>query len=344
MKLDEQVYAFYRPTIEKKGFCPPILDVKVMRAASDMTFNDKKEIIPIRSSRDVRIPSPDAGSGESLRLRIFTPYEGNQFPVLLYFHGGGFIMHNIESHDALCRKLALTLGFVVVSVGYRLAPEHPYPAAVEDAEAAYRWVRESAPAQGWNANKIYAAGDSAGATLSAALVLKLAGNATEPGTQEGRLAEPALAQGARPAGSGTPAQNAAESALAGLLLLYGVYGAADLSTCESGRLFSGGDYVLPKEMLDFCDRLYVGNADRNDPLLYPGNAKDFRCFPPCVIVAADFDPLRDDSYAFADLLENAGVPVTRVRAAGMMHGFALHWHRFRRAEEILLKACSALVG
>ena len=235
-------------------------------------------------------------------------------------------MHNIESHDALCRKLAVTLGFVVVSVGYRLAPEHPYPAALEDAEAAYRWVRAHAAANSWNAERIYAGGDSAGATISAALALKLAGSAATHGT-----ADTAAAHG-----------QPDTAALSGLLLLYGVYGAVDPAASESCGEFGGGDFVLPKEMLEFCDRMYVGSADRTDPLLYPGLATDFSGFPPCVVVTADFDPLRDDGLAFADKVERAGIPVTRIRAEGMMHGFALHWHRFRRAEAILLQACSAL--
>ena len=326
-KLDDQVYAFYRSSIERKAFMPPRLDVKLMRAASDMTFNDRKEILPIWKTQDVEIP-------DSLRLRIYTPHEGKAFPVLLFFHGGGFIMHNIESHDALCRKLAVTLGFVVVSVGYRLAPEHPYPAALEDAEAAYRWVRAHAAANNWNADRIYAGGDSAGATISAALALKLAGSAARgpaDTTAAHELSDSAAALG-----------QPDKAALSGLLLLYGVYGAVDLAASGSCGEFGGGDFVLPKEMLEFCDRLYVGSADRTDPLLYPGLATDFSGFPPCVVVTADFDPLRDDGLAFADKVERAGIPVTRIRAEGMMHGFALHWHHFHRAEAILLQACSAL--
>ena len=345
-KLDEQVYAFYRSSIERKAFMPPRLDVKLMRAASDMTFNDRKEILPIWKTQDVEISGP-------LRLRVYTPHEGNTFPVLLFFHGGGFIMHNIESHDALCRKLAVTLGFAVVSVGYRLAPEHPYPAALEDAEAACRWVRSHAAENGWNADRIYAGGDSAGATISAALALKLAGSAAarEPSDTAAALGQSDTAAVREPSDSavalGQPDTAAAvgqsdTAALSGLLLLYGVYGAVDLVDSKSCREFGGGDFVLPQEMLEFCDRLYAGSADRIDSLLYPGLATDFSGFPPCVVVTADFDPLRDDGLAFADKVERAGIPVTRIRAEGMMHGFALHWHRFRRAEATLLQACSAL--
>ena len=153
MQLDPQVYAFYEKNIKSRGFVPPALDVREMRKAADAAFNDKTQILPIYKWEEVR--------AENLRMRIYTPHRGLDpekgrklpdpgAPVLIYFHGGGFIMHNVESHDALCRKLAVTLGWYVVSVDYRLAPEYPYPAAVEDAEKAWRWARENAAERGWD--------------------------------------------------------------------------------------------------------------------------------------------------------------------------------------------------
>jgi acetyl esterase len=316
MLLDPQVYAFYEKSIESRGFMPPALDFREMRKAADAAFNDKTEILPIYRWEDVR-------TDEGLRLRIYTSHRGvdpdkgrklpGGDPVMLYFHGGGFIMHNVESHDALCRKLAVTLGFCVVSVDYRLAPEHPYPAAAEDAHSAYRWILQNAEMRNWAPEKVYSAGDSAGATISAALALKL--------------------------------RDSGEGSLKGLLLLYGSYQAADVLSTESGRMFSGGDYVLPREMLEYCEKLYEGEGtDPMDPYYAPGKGTRWEEFPPCVIVHAGCDPLRDDGKAFGKLLRDAGVSVQEIAAEGMMHGFALYWWRFRRAEEILLEACRALIS
>ncbi|MBQ3390401.1 MAG: alpha/beta hydrolase [Firmicutes bacterium] len=316
MLLDPQVYAFYEKSIESRGFMPPALDFSEMRKAADAAFNDKTQILPVYRWEDVK-------TEEGLRLRVYTPHRGldpekgrklpGGNPVLMYFHGGGFIMHNVESHDALCRKLAVTLGACVVSVDYRLAPEHPYPAAVEDAEKAWRWIRESAAARDWDPQRIYAGGDSAGATISAALALKL--------------------------------RDRGEENLKGLLLLYGSYHAAEVMETESGRAFTGGDYVLPREMLEYCEKLHEGeDTDPMDPYYAPGRETRWEGFPPCVMVHAGCDPLRDDGKAFGKLLRDAGVPVQEITAEGMMHGFALYWWRFRRAEEILLEACRALIS
>ncbi len=315
MLLDPQVYAFYEKSIESRGFVPPALDFREMRKAADAAFNDKTEIIPIYKWEEIE--------EQGLRMRVYTPHRGldpdkgrklpGGSPVLLYFHGGGFIMHNIESHDALCRKLAVTLGFCVVSVNYRLAPEHPYPAAVEDAQKAYRWVLSNAEKRHWDTERICAGGDSAGATISAALALKLRDR------KEGRLD--------------------------GLLLLYGSYHAAEVMETESGKAFSGGDYVLPREMLEYCEKLYEGEGtDPDDPYYSPGKGTKWNDFPPCVFVHAGCDPLRDDGRAFARLLRDSGVKTGEIEASEMMHGFALYWWRFRRGEEILLEACERLTS
>lgn len=314
MQLDPQVYAFYEKNIKSRGFVPPALDVREMRKAADAAFNDKTQILPIYKWEEVR--------AENLRMRIYTPHRGLDpekgrklpdpgAPVLIYFHGGGFIMHNVESHDALCRKLAVTLGWYVVSVDYRLAPEYPYPAAVEDAEKAWRWARENAAERGWDPDRIYAGGDSAGATISSALALKL--------------------------------RDRGEENLKGLLLLYGSYHAEEVMETDSGREFSGGDYVLPREMLEYCESLYAGeHADPADPYYCPGRETDLENFPPCVIVHGGCDPLRDDGISFAKKLKKCKNDVREILAEGMMHGFALYWWRFRRGEEILLEACREL--
>ena len=118
---------------------------------------------------------------------------------------------------------------------------------------------------------------------------------------------------------------------------------AEVMETESGEAFSGGEYVLPREMLEYCEKLYEGEGtDPEDPYYSPVKGTKWNDFPPCVFVHAGCDPLRGDGKAFARLLQNSGVKISEILASGMMHGFALYWWRFRRGEEILLHACERL--
>ena len=160
MPLDPQVIEIYknRPSPQKT------FSIQKMRINADNTFNDKTEIIKIFSSEDRLIE-------EYLPIRIYWPDSCINRPIMLYFHGGGFVMHNIASHDSLCRKLSIECGCIIISVGYRLAPEHKYPACIEDGYTALNWAYKNASSIGGIPNKIFLAGDSAGATICAALSL-----------------------------------------------------------------------------------------------------------------------------------------------------------------------------
>jgi acetyl esterase len=231
------------------------------------------------------LPRVDA----TLPMRIFSPAETaveQVTPGIVYFHGGAGVFCGIETHEGLCRLLADTSGCRVVSVGYRLAPEHPFPAAIEDAWFASCWVSEYAGALNIDRSRIAGGGDSVGGTLAAVVCQRA--------KQEGR---PALAL---------------------QLLLCPVTDA----TCEtaSWRTYAQG-YFLERATLDWAMALYAPQTDRRDVRLSPLRALDLAALPPAHVHTAEFDPLRDEGKAYAERLARAGVPVRYTCHAGMIHHF-----------------------
>jgi acetyl esterase len=228
-----------------------------------------------------------SGPGGDIVVRTYRPVtNAAALPAVVYAHGGGFVFCDLDSHDGLCRNLANRIGAVVVSVGYRLAPENPWPAAAEDLYAAVQWTADNADALGIDTGHILVAGDSAGGNLAAVTALM----ARDRGGPE----------------------------LAGQLLLYPVI-AADFDT-ESYRLFGQG-YYNPKPALQwYWDQYVPAAADRTHPYASPLRA-DLHGLPPAIVVIAGHDPLRDEGVAYADALEAAGVSVTRLSYQGGVHGF-----------------------
>jgi len=208
--------------------------------------------------------------------------------IVLYFHGGGFSLGSRASHDAVARRLAIGTGADVVSVEYRLAPEHTFPTASDDALDAWRHVVDAAPHWGVRADKIVVAGDSAGANLAAVLALDVRGEAVQPALQ---------------------------------LLIYPVTDCSESVGTASRREFAEG-YYLSIERIDWFTDAYVPNVpDRSHPRASPLLADDLSGLPPAYVLVAGFDPLRDEGIAYADRLRAAGVPVTLDRAGGLIHGF-----------------------
>ena len=313
-ELDPQVAKHY----EGLRFASPFgkLPIEKIRAAMDEVYNDKKKLVELFRVEDIWIDRNGAKAAKSqsapasdnpydmsdpLLLRLYLPSPGTH-SVLLYFHGGGFVMHNVASHDNLCRKLAEECDALVVSVEYRLAPENPYPAALQDAWTALNWAKEHAAEYGGDPERIFAGGDSAGATISASLTF-LTRDRKGP-------------------------------AMEGQILFYGVYGAVPLAESKTVELYGDGQYVLPREMLEACDEAYgygTGElADYRDPGMCLNAATSTRT----LMVTAEMDPLREDGEAFARLLAKAGDDVTCLRMRGMMHGFMLLWPEFDRCEEV----------
>jgi len=234
---------------------------------------------------DRRIPGP----GGEIGVRLYQPFAGGvQRPLLVYYHGGGWVVGDLDTHDGACRFLALQAGVNVLSVDYRLAPEHRFPAAVDDAVAAFRWAVLHAPELASDPARVAVGGDSAGGNL-AAVVSQLT-------ARDG---------GPRPAFQ---------------LLIYPV---ADLSTKhESYRLFREGFFLTEKQMDWYRGHYLSDESAARDPRASPLLAEPLKNLPPAYVATSGFDPLRDEGERYARKLEAAGVPVTLRRHGGLIHGFA----------------------
>lgn len=252
-----------------------------------------------------------AGPACDIALRIYTPLgadAGAPLPGLVFFHGGGFVIGDLDTHDDLCRALSNQSGCRVVSVDYRLAPESCFPAAVEDCFAATRFVAAHGDQFGIRADQLAVGGDSAGGNL-AAVVSQLA---RSDGPQIGFQ-----------------------------LLIYPVTQLGGLDTPSMRE--SGKGYFLERQSMEWFTRLYCPDASlRNDPRLSPLLAKDFSALPPAYVVTAGFDPLRDEGRDYADKLDAAGVPVTYVNYPGMIHGFFSMRNLVPKAREAVAAAAAAL--
>jgi acetyl esterase len=246
-----------------------------MVAAASGTAGELAEI------RDLEVP----GAGGELGARLYRPH-GATGALLVYFHGGGFVIGDLESHDPICRQLAERSGATVVAVDYRLGPEHRFPAAHDDCVAAATWLLDHAAELGADPSRIAIGGDSAGGNLAAATALALRGH--QPGFAFQMLLYPCL-----DARCGTPShlENAAQP-------------------------------FLPKDLMDWFYANYVtGDADRTDPRLSPVLADDLAGAPPAYVVTAELDILRDEGEYYAERLQDAGVDVRLERVAGATHGF-----------------------
>ncbi|MBB3603720.1 acetyl esterase [Mycolicibacterium sp. BK556] len=247
-------------------------------------------------SRFVANPNPEAVShvadhrvdvgGDTVGVRVYRPSASAPLPILVYAHGGGFVFCDLDSHDGLCRSLANLVPAIVVSVDYRLAPEHRWPTAAEDVLAVSRWAAAHAPELGGDAGRIAVGGDSAGGNLAAVTTLM-----------------------ARDRGGPT---------IAAQLLVYPVID-ADFDT-ESYQRFGRGFYNPRLALQWYWDQYVPDVGDRRDPYAAPlhGNLSGL---PPAVVVIAGHDPLRDEGIAYADALTAAGVSTTRCVFDGGIHGF-----------------------
>jgi acetyl esterase len=238
----------------------------------------------MEEARDFSIPGP-AGA---IPARLYLPSRGGHLPIVVYFHGGGWFLGNLDTHDHICRNIAMASGAAVISPDFRLAPEHPFPAAVEDAYAALAWIHEHAVSLGLDESRMAVAGDSSGGNIAAAVTLMT-----------------------RDAG-GPP--------IACQALLYPVTDVSRMDTA-SYRNFARG-YYLTKRYMEIFRSMYL--PDRRiwgDPRVSPLLARSLRRLPPAVMVTAQLDVLRDEGEAYAARLAAAGVPVVHRRFDGTIHGF-----------------------
>jgi acetyl esterase len=230
------------------------------------------------------IPGP---AGE-IPVRVYTPAGEGPKPVIVYFHGGGWVIGELDTVDNPLRRIANRTGAVVVSVDYRLAPEHVYPAAFDDSYAATAWVAEHAAELDGDPERIAVGGDSAGGNLAAAVAIAARDR-----------------QGPR---------------LAAQLLIYPV---TDFDFTSESYEQNGEGYLLTKGSMQWFWAHYLGAQDLGkDPYACPARADDLAGLPPAFVATAEFDPLRDEGEAYAANLRIAGVDVTAKRYDGMVHGFA----------------------
>ncbi|WP_326539188.1 alpha/beta hydrolase [Pseudorhodoferax sp.] len=240
------------------------------------------EVVPVASVRDTTVD----GAAGPLQARIYRPEGAGPFPTVAYFHGGGWVIGDLDTHDNMCRDICRGAQAVVVAVDYRLAPEHPFPAAALDAVAAAHWVVAHTAELGGNAT-VGVAGDSAGGNLAAV-----------------------VAQQLRDAGMALAAQ-------------FLIYPAVDHAQADYPSLAQNAKgYFLETATMAWFYNHYAGTiADPLDARLAPLRHRDLTRLPPAVVVTAEFDPLRDSGLAYAEALRAAGNPVDYLAGPGMVHGF-----------------------
>ena len=260
--------------------------------------------VPLRRVVGLQLPAAD---GTTLRARLYSDSD-SPVPVLLYLHGGGFVIGSLDTHDSLCRQLALRSGAAVLALDYRLAPEHRFPTAVDDAWAALQWLRAHATALGLDGTRLAVGGDSAGGTLAAVCALK-----------------------ARDHGLPLALQ---------LLITPGTSAHGDTA---SRRLYANG-FLLDAATIDWFFDHYIDRHHRADWRFAPLNHDALEGVAPACVILAECDPLADEGIAYADRLRAAGVPVALELYRGLTHDFIKMGRVLQEAREAQQAAAEAMKG
>jgi len=264
------------------------------------TLSPKEARQLFRETRPASTPTPAEigavrnlsadGPGGPIPLRLYRPAgvpATTALPVLVYYHGGGWVIGDLDTHDVQCRQITAEAGITVVAVDYRLAPEHKFPAAVDDCLAAYRWLRAHARDLGGDAGRVAVAGDSAGGNLSAVVSQLTAAGATPVPTCQALI-----------------------------------YPAVDCSFDTNSHRDLENGHVIPRDrVLWYMEQYLRSEADKADLRAAPLRAPSLAGQPPTLIVTAGFDPLRDEGHAYADRLRAAGVDVVDREYPGQIHAF-----------------------
>ncbi len=283
MPVDPQIQTILDALAEAGG--SKFIDMSAVDARAWFNAFRRPSEMPIGAVEDRPIPGPTG----DIPVRIYTPVNAasGTLPVLVYFHGGGWVVGDIDSHDMGCRSLANASGCKVVSVDYRLAPEHPWPASPDDCFAAVQWVAAHAAELGVDANRLAVGGDSAGGNLAAAVTLR-ARAANGP-----RIAFQLLA-----------------------------YPAVDATMSLPSYASNGSGYFLEKAGMEWFYGHYLQDrADAKNPDVSPLFADDLSGLPPAYLVTAEYDPLREEGCAYAEKLQAAGGAVEHINYPTMIHGF-----------------------
>jgi acetyl esterase len=289
------------PKLPPPGSVPA---ARLRQGVRDAARRFQSRPVPILHVEDRSIPGPLG----SIPVRVYRPSDESKLPIVVYYHGGGFTWGDLDTHDNLCRKLSNRSGAIAVSVAYRLAPEHVFPAAVEDAYAALEWVAQKGGEIFGDPSRIAVSGDSSGGNLAAVMSLK--------------------------------SRDLNGPKIAIQVLYYPTMNMADLST-KSMEDFAEG-YFLTRAQIQFnCNQYVPAAADRSLPYVSPLLAPDHRGLPPALIITAAFDPLRDSQEAYARKLADAGVPTHLSRYEGVVHGF-LTFPFVRKTDRAIDESAAAL--
>ncbi len=260
-------------------------DIGAARAQLRIIAASFKQNIPVARVTNLSVPGPV----DPIRMRHYRPFDGDGQPLLVFYHGGGQVIGDIETHDDLCRHICREGGLHVLSVDYRLAPEHKAPAGADDAYAAFVWALDHAGELGADPGRVVVGGDSAGGNLAALVSLR-----------------------ARNEGTPLPALQ---------LLLYPVTNYS--GETRSQTLFAEGFFLTKRDLRRCRDQFLDGaQVDAADPRVSPLLADDLSGLPPALLVTAGFDPLRDEGRQYADAMRAAGVTVDYREFGPLVHGFA----------------------
>jgi acetyl esterase len=280
----------------------PVADARALMTA--MAGMSGTRDLPLAKVENRTIPGP-AGQ---IPVRIYTPNGTGPFGLLVFFHGGGWVIGNLDTHDGTCRELAHGAGCVVMSVDYRLAPEHKFPAAADDCYAATAWAAAHAAEIGADPARIAVGGDSAGGNLTCVVALM-----------------------ARDKGG--PA----------LCFQLPIYPATSTALDMPSYVENATGYLLETEaMVWFWGHYLESQTDGESPYASPLRAQDLKGLPPAFVITAEFDPLRDEGERYAKRLQDAGVPTTLKRFDGMIHGFIGMSAIMDQAKTGIADCCAAL--
>lgn len=300
MPLDDDVAALLADLAASGA--PGLSEGTVVEARRNYDAAPKPAAESVDLVADETIPGPDG----PVPVRRYRNVGDRPAPVITFFHGGGWVLGSVDGHDSLARRIARITGALVVSVDYRLAPEHPYPAPHEDCWAVTAWLAEHADRWDGDRGRVAVFGDSAGANLAAGVALR-----------------------------------ARDESLP-LVLQALTYPCIDDRQDRSRSMHQNatGYFLTAADMTWFWDH-YVPGEHRDDPRAVPARAVDLTGVAPAIVQTAEFDPLRDEGEEYAGMLADAGVPTQLIRYPGVVHGFVTRWHLMRRAERAHLDLATA---
>jgi acetyl esterase len=311
-------------TETKNGKISPYIAVSLQldkilnpRSTNEQSIEDIRERLNKASIKSSKPPIPFSNiknitievNSEKIPVRIYTPEDGDKFPIIIYSHGGSWISGNLDTHDNVCRKLSQNTKAIVISVDYRLAPENPFPIGLNDVYNVLQWTYKNANSINGDESHIAIAGDSAGGNLSAAVSLM--------------------------------SKDTNGPSITCQVLIYPSTNIYELNT-QSWSYFSNDFNISTEEMEKYISLYVPQKQDRRIPYASPLLAKDLKGLPDTLVLTAEIDPLRDEGEAYGNKLKEAGIQVDFIRISGVTHGFITMDKITNKADEALNQISSYL--